>query len=191
MVHKNKRGGQSEKQMMENFSLDIFCQESIIGNIKKILFTEIRWREQHRILSLFSESLWVVRTGSSRIWMILSKKRAESRQLWVNFAGFLRYGIAYVGMWSVTEFFCGIRVVTRILFVPFQSSIWEGAFLMSEFVFQWTDQGGKVYESTTKTQQMVIGLHINCGNCNCGSNIYRSGNDGMGKPSVIYRSGFQ
>ena len=42
MVHKNKRGGQSEKQMMENFSLDIFCQESIIGNIKKILFTEIR-----------------------------------------------------------------------------------------------------------------------------------------------------
>jgi len=69
MVHKNKRGGQSEKQMMENFSLDIFCQESIIGNIKKILFTEIRWREQHRILSLFSESLWVVWTGSSRIWM--------------------------------------------------------------------------------------------------------------------------
>jgi hypothetical protein len=30
-------------------------------------------------LYLFSESLWVVRTGSSRIWMILSKKRAESR----------------------------------------------------------------------------------------------------------------
>lgn len=42
MSHKSKRGGQSEKQMMENFSLDIFCQESIIGNIKKILFTEIR-----------------------------------------------------------------------------------------------------------------------------------------------------
>lgn len=41
-IYKNKRGGQSEKQMMENFSLDIFCQESIIGNIKKILFTEIR-----------------------------------------------------------------------------------------------------------------------------------------------------
>lgn len=42
MVHKNKRGGQSEKQMMENFSLDISVQGNIIVIEKKILFTEIR-----------------------------------------------------------------------------------------------------------------------------------------------------
>ena len=42
MSHKSKRRGQSEKHLMGNFSLDILGQEFIIGNIKKILFTEIR-----------------------------------------------------------------------------------------------------------------------------------------------------
>ena len=40
------------------------------------------------------------------------------------------------GIYSLSPYTLEEVVATRILFVPFQSSIWEGTFLMSEFVFQ-------------------------------------------------------
>ena len=96
--------------------------------------------------------------------------------------------------------FCGIRVVTRILFVPFQIDSGKGLFCCCvykkscEFCYRKIrrtvlrgrkEKGGNCNESITKSKQIFIRLNIIGGNRYCSSHILCTGNDGMGKKPIV------